>query len=490
MEQNLNSWKKRGCPMPTDNIIIRVPPELKDVVPVIEELLTAIQGSINQGGAGKSLDYAKVEKAIAETTGKVESASHGVILSSLNTEAKKIKYRGANWVLVLAGQQKEFKTRTGPVRVTHSLYREEGVRNGPTIDPISIRAGVVGDGWLPGTAKEMAYEIQRGPSRVAQRSAKVHHILPYSRASFERTGHGVGDHYLVRQADIEDELVNTFEIPDGAVGVSVSIDRGSIPMEEPVSAESTASDAGSNEQKVTRQYRMGYCATLSYFDKEGESLHTTRYAQMPGVDAPQGLVALMRTNLRLTMQRAPDLVLHRVADGAAEMWNLLDQISKDVEKRPIDVIDFHHVTGKVGAAARVVFGETRGTAQMNDWAPMLKRAPKAIETIHDALISSGHPAVEESEGPVYDALTYIQRNSERMNYDELIAKGLPIGSGAVESTVKSLIEGRMKRPGARWKIRSGDRVLQMRALANSDRWDQAIDLALKPLRGSIRIILN
>ncbi|MFN7588209.1 MAG: hypothetical protein ACK5UQ_06830 [Planctomycetota bacterium] len=60
---------------------------------------------------------------------------------------------------------------TGPAPVHRGLYRELGVRNGKTVDLISLRVGAIGDGWLPQTFRAMAHHLQSVTSREAEQSA-------------------------------------------------------------------------------------------------------------------------------------------------------------------------------------------------------------------------------------------------------------------------------------------------------------------------------
>jgi hypothetical protein len=88
--------------------------------------------------------------------------------------------------------------------------------------------------------------------------------------------------------------------------------------------------------------------------------------------------------------------------------------------------------------------------------------------------------------PVTDAIRYLSNRGDLVRYAEAAAAGLPVGSGNVEATCKSLVGGRMKRPGARWKEKTGAEVLELRALLLSDRWTVGMALALRPLRKSVQ----
>ena len=83
------------------------------------------------------------------------------------------------------------------VSIERSLYRQSGQRGGHpggrVVDPVSLRAGVVEQGWLPRTAQVMAHQVQQGPSRRRRwRRPGSTARLPYSRSSVERVAHLVG----------------------------------------------------------------------------------------------------------------------------------------------------------------------------------------------------------------------------------------------------------------------------------------------------------
>lgn len=236
---------------------------------------------------------------------------------------------------------------------------------------------------------------------------------------------------------------------------------------------------------------MAYCGTVTLHDANGEALHTIRYGTMPAGD-PKGLCAGMADDVVALLAQRPDLKVGLLCDGAKEMWNLLDA---EFTKAPFDtqdimvqrLIDFWHAIEKLAPAAKVLVGEENAKAKLAGWKLRLRNSSSARSTILAELVESGteHVVVGASE-PVHEAITYFTNNAERMDYAQARRKGLPIGSGNVEATCKSLVDLRMKRPGARWKSRTGEHIIHLRALALSDRWEGAMDIVFKPPRVRIR----
>jgi hypothetical protein len=152
------------------------------------------------------------------------------------------------------------------------------------------------------------------------------------------------------------------------------------------------------------------------------------------------------------------------------------------------LIDFWHVIEKLAAAAHVIADKGEAPSLVARWKLSLLNRRRAREQILDELVASGREnARVGEERPVHDAITYLTNNAERMDYASARRSKLPIGSGNVEATCKSLVSVRMKRPGSRWKTDTGEHILHLRALVLSDRWTDAMNITLRPPRARIRV---
>ena len=210
---------------------------------------------------------------------------------------------------------------------------------------------------------------------------------------------------------------------------------------------------------------------------------------MPGLDAQDLCNAMASTVYRLR-ERQPGLLLQLLADGAHEMWNLLEPgFPVAVFGRRHLLVDFWHVVEKLCPAATAIFGASEARDAMARWRRLLKRRKDAAVQILAELEASGCEELDvdpDTERPVHDAITYLTNHAGRMNYAGARAKGLPIGSGSVEASCKTLVGIRMKRAGSRWKEETGEHVIKLRALALSDQWDNAMTGLMATQRTAVR----
>jgi hypothetical protein len=166
---------------------------------------------------------------------------------------------------------------------------------------------------------------------------------------------------------------------------------------------------------------------------------------------------------------------------------------------PTRLVDFWHLVEYLGKAAVAMEAKEKAwPGQLRRWKKQLCEEPGAIAKVEAELVASGlggrevdgqfMVGVDAVEATVADAIRYVSKRKARMDYARARDLGLPIGSGNVEATCKSLFNLRMKRPGARWKDRTGAEVIELRALQLSDRWDAGVRRALRPLRKPVQVI--
>lgn len=69
--------------------------------------------------------------------------------------------------------------------------------------------------------------------------------------------------------------------------------------------------------------------------------------------------------------------------------------------------------------------------------------------------------------PVDKCADYLDKYSPMLEYGSYLADGLPIASGVIEGACRHLIKDRLDRTGARWRIKSAEAIIRIRALRSS-----------------------
>ena len=131
------------------------------------------------------------------------------------------------------------------------------------------------------------------------------------------------------------------------------------------------------------------------------------------------------------------------------------------------ILDFPHAAKYVADLGRGAFGET--PALVDEWQREQIRRLKAEgagRVLPDLrILVQGGESDELSR-----CLAYLEKRAAQMQYPVFQAQGGPIGSGAVQSANKLVVEARLKGGGMHWARPSVNPMLGLRNIVCGDRW--------------------
>lgn len=160
----------------------------------------------------------------------------------------------------------------------------------------------------------------------------------------------------------------------------------------------------------------------------------------------------------------PQTVVVIVGDGAEWIWNRAKMFVRRCE-----ILDFWHALEHAWGFARLNYGE--GSRQADRWIHQIAtdlRAGKVEEVI--ARLQRMRPKTPELREKLQGLIAYYREHAGRMRYDEYLRLGYGIGSGAVESAHKQVVQARFRQAGMRWSEAGARRLLALRLLLLNDQW--------------------
>lgn len=170
---------------------------------------------------------------------------------------------------------------------------------------------------------------------------------------------------------------------------------------------------------------------------------------------------------RRGMDNAEQIVA--VNDGAAWIQEFLDYHCPTA----VRIIDFCHAAGYLAQAGKAIYGEGTEAAQL--WFHRARRRLKQRppqQTLANLALLQQKAETEAQCAEVDCAYRYLQKRLPMIDYPHFQRQGLPIGSGAVESSHKHVIHSRLKGAGMRWAAANVDPMLALRNLLSNDRWQE------------------
>jgi len=160
-----------------------------------------------------------------------------------------------------------------------------------------------------------------------------------------------------------------------------------------------------------------------------------------------------------------------VADGAHWIWDRIEILAHNlcIDRRKItQVVDFYHACEHITAALEAIHGlsDSRRKRLYRDLRSFLSQGQiqKVIQQIRCRMPGKNSlPDVEKE-------LRYFERYQDHMRYRYFRRQKVPIGSGAIESAIRRVINLRLKAPGTFWKEDTAEVFLYLRSQLVSGRW--------------------
>ncbi len=173
-----------------------------------------------------------------------------------------------------------------------------------------------------------------------------------------------------------------------------------------------------------------------------------------------------------------------INDGAEWIQGFIDCHRPDA----LRILDFWHAAGYVHDIGQAVWGAE--APELAAWTHLQLHRLKhegpteLLKNLHTCVES--HALGGESATLAHDALAYLDKRIELMQYPAYQAQGCPIGSGASESGNKLVVEARLKGAGMHWALANVNPMLAVRNLICNQEWEAAWpDLACY-LRGQVQ----
>jgi hypothetical protein len=381
--------------------------------------------------------------------------------------------------------EETYFSAAGPLRVERSLYstRQEGER---AICPMELRAGIVEGRWTPWAARQATWVVAHLTPQEGEDLFGMMGGMAPSKSSLDRLPKQLGARWERGRVDFEQVLRGAEMIPRGAVTMAVSLDGVMLPMKDGARAAKRAEATA--QGKLTRGpagHAEAGCATVSYYDGDGERLATVRLGRMPE-HKKATLKKMLADEIAWALSHKPSLGLVKLADGARDNWSFLEEELSE----GTSIVDFYHAAEHVKSALDACYGETspKGRAQFEKLRHVLREERRGVDKVIRSLVHLRN--THRKSRKVASELTYFRRNRRRMCYARWKAKGFPIGSGVVEAACKTLVTQRMKRSGMRWRHEGGQAILTFRALAQSDRFERGWNLLAATYKSKVSLPRN
>jgi hypothetical protein len=328
----------------------------------------------------------------------------------------------------------------------------------------------------PALLSEVASQLAWGPSEAAAVERLQARGIPLDHQAVRRLSYALADEGLQRrqQALAQGQPAPGSEDLDlTGKRVVITVDGGRIRIREPRKGRRQAN----GHHGFDPVWRTPRLLVIYIIDEKGR-LSQQECPLYDGVlTSASQLFELLTNHLKaLHLEKAQQVIF--VADGEDDNWNALPALRRQLgltDEQVVEVLDWAHALGRLSEAADACQGWS--AHQRRHWLQIQRQRLKQgqVEELVEELESLARGRRAKSLRKI---ITYFQQHTHRMRYRLFRQAHIPLGSGAVESALRRVVNLRMKGAGIFWLSDHSKRMLFLRCQLLSGRWDRFIQALL------------
>jgi hypothetical protein len=214
-------------------------------------------------------------------------------------------------------------------------------------------------------------------------------------------------------------------------------------------------------------YRETMCGTISFYNAQGDRLHSIYSACAPEY-GKKTFDEVLDMEIERVKRVFPAVTYLGLADGAKDNWTYLHKHTT------VDILDFFHATEYLADVSAVLHkGEQKRSEWLENVCHDLKHHNRGAEFILRELKTCQQTLGESAPEALLKTITYFENNLTRMKYAQYQKQGYPIGSGVTEAACKVLVKQRLNQSGMKWNMPAVEKILLLRGLiCTQGRWAQ------------------
>ena len=345
-------------------------------------------------------------------------------------------------------------------------------RNGsgvyPALEALGIKHRVT-----PALASDIAWEVTEGPSMADAVKRLGRKGITVGIKTVKRVTETVGkmalkvrDDWLESGGKGQNPLIPGKETLRG-LRVLIGVDggkyrertnkRGRIPK-------------GRKRQGYRTDWREPKLLVIRAIDDKGNVVRDLSPVYDGTVEGADAIFNLLKAHLQARkIHEALEIVC--VCDGAVWIWERMGKMLLEMgidSARVHYAVDYFHAVEHLTAVAdgKRTWSRKKRTQWLNRMKALLMDGNIEAVIAELAKLARGRNA-----RTVKREMLYFETNMERMRYNTLRNKNLPIGSGATESALRQVVNMRLKGVGKFWLRENAEMLLHLRCYLKAGRWE-------------------